>query len=52
VDDRTTVPKAQATTVFNVTVHMAGGTADDDEFAERLTRILVEQAQRHGLDLR
>jgi hypothetical protein len=37
--------------VFNVTVHLVGGPVDDEELAERLARILVEQAQRHGLEL-
>jgi hypothetical protein len=42
-----------AANVFNVTVHMGGGTSDDDnELAERLSRILVDEAQRHGIDLR
>ena len=37
---------------FNVTVH-SGQSADepDDELAERITRILVEQARRHGIDV-
>ncbi|MFQ3662075.1 MAG: hypothetical protein SNJ69_06735 [Chloroflexaceae bacterium] len=37
---------------FNVTVH-TGQSADepDDELAERITRILVEQARRYGIDV-
>jgi hypothetical protein len=47
------LPEAAATTqnTFNVTVHMTGGAADDAELAERLTRILAEQARRHGIDV-
>jgi hypothetical protein len=38
---------------FNVTVHLAGGLDDGNEeaLAERLTRILVEQARRYGIDV-
>ncbi len=37
---------------FNITVHMEGGLAgNEDELAERLTRILVEQARRYGIDV-
>jgi hypothetical protein len=37
---------------FNVTVHMGRGADEpDDDLAERLTRILVEQARRNGIDV-
>jgi hypothetical protein len=37
---------------FNVTVHMQGGVeTDQDELAERLARLLVEQARRYGIDV-
>ncbi len=37
---------------FNVTVHSGQSTDEpDDELAERITRILVEQARRHGIDV-
>lgn len=37
---------------FNVTVHTAHSADEpDDELAERITRILVEQARRHGIDV-
>ncbi len=37
---------------FNVTVHMAGGTdAGEEMLAERLTRILIDQARRQGIDI-
>ncbi len=40
---------------FNVTVHSAGGPGDgpdnETEIADRITRILVDQARRHGIDI-
>jgi hypothetical protein len=37
---------------FNVTVHMGSGQeSSDQELAERLTRILVDQARRYGIDV-
>jgi hypothetical protein len=37
---------------FNVTVHMGNGQeTSDQELAERLTRILVDQARRYGVDV-
>jgi hypothetical protein len=37
---------------FNVTVHMGSGQeASDQELAERLTRVLVDQARRYGIDV-
>jgi len=44
------VPAVQNT--FNVTVHMEGGLeGSEDELAERLGRILAEQARRYGIDV-
>ncbi len=44
------VPAVQNT--FNVTVHLTGGLeGNEDELAERLGRILVEQARRYGIDV-
>jgi len=38
--------------IFNVTVHLEGGEANDEEaVVERLTRVLVEQARRQGIDV-
>ena len=37
---------------FNVTVHMADAAlANEEELAERLTRVLIEQARRNGIDI-
>jgi hypothetical protein len=37
---------------FNVTVHMEGGPeTGNEELAERLNRLLIEQARRHGIDV-
>lgn len=36
---------------FNVTVHIAGGFEDETELADRIARILVDQARRHGIDV-
>jgi hypothetical protein len=45
-----TAPAVQNT--FNVTVHMAGGLdSGEEELAERLNRLLVEQARRYGIDV-
>lgn len=38
--------------IFNVNVHTTGGSMDDAELAERLTQILIDQARRHGIDIR
>lgn len=38
--------------IFNVNVHTTGGAMDDAELAERLTQILIDQARRHGIDIR
>lgn len=48
--ERTAGPTVQNT--FNVTVHVPGGLENgDDELAARLTRVLVEQARRNGIDV-
>jgi hypothetical protein len=45
-----TPPTVQNT--FNVKVHMEGGIeGNEEELAERLNRILVEQARRYGIDV-
>ena len=49
-DEAVPAPRVQNT--FNVTVHMEGGLAgNEEELAERLTRILVEQARRYGIEV-
>jgi|GEM_PF-6740951 len=48
--EMTLPPAAQNT--FNVTVHLAGGLdGHEDALAERLNRILIEQARRNGIDV-
>ncbi len=38
--------------VFNVTVHVEGGESSDEEaLVERLTRVLIDQARRQGIDV-
>jgi hypothetical protein len=45
-------PTPAVQNTFNVTVHLAGGgDGNEQELAERLTRILVEQARRYGIDV-
>jgi len=44
-----TPPAVQNT--FNVTVHIAGGVEDETELADRIARILIDQARRHGIDV-
>jgi hypothetical protein len=45
-------PAPAVQNTFNVTVHMEGGLAgNEEELAERLTRILVDQARRYGIDV-
>jgi len=44
------LPAVQNT--FNITLHMAGGLENgEEELAERLTRILMDQARRYGIDI-
>jgi hypothetical protein len=43
------LPAVQNT--FNVTVHVPGGVEGEEALAARLTRILVEQARQHGIDV-
>ncbi len=38
-------------TTFNVTVHVPGGFEDESAMADRLTRILIDEARRHGIDV-
>jgi hypothetical protein len=36
---------------FNVTVHLDGGLESEDDLADRLARVLADQARRHGIDV-
>jgi hypothetical protein len=43
---------ASVQNTFNVTVHMEGGPdTGNEELAERLNRLLIEQARRYGIDV-
>lgn len=46
------MPGPAVQNTFNVTVHLAAGeSADDEALMERVTRVLVDQARRHGIDV-
>jgi hypothetical protein len=47
--EKVALPAVQNT--FNVTVHITGGLADENELGERIARLLIDQARRHGIDV-